>query len=272
MGNRPPRVTFVVPCFNESSELIRESLASLRAQSFTDFECVVIDESTQPQLATACRTECALDVRFIYLHPSERLGLAASLNLGIARSCSEFVARFDSDDICLPDRVAQQVDFLDANSDIGVLGGALEIINKEGRTTAVRQYPTDPDAIERRMQFTNAIAHPTVMARRTVFEQHGFYDPAFRFSEDLELWLRWLNAGVKVSNLPQTLVRYRQDSTNRSGTHWRYNLRARLRHFSVRLLVLRVAGIAVILCWMAIPANLKNWLFRKVIFRRHAQA
>jgi glycosyltransferase involved in cell wall biosynthesis len=270
-SDRFPRVSVVVPCFNEAPELIRESLGSLRAQSFTDFECLVIDESTQPELAEACRAECARDTRFTYVHPSGRLGLAASLNLGVELSRGEYVARFDSDDICLPERLTLQVRFLDDHPEIGVLGGAMDIINESGQTIATRLYPCESTAVEWRMQVTNAIAHPTVMARRQVFEQHGHYDSSFRFSEDLELWLRWLNAGVTFANLPQVLIRYRQNSTNRSSTHWKYNLRARRRHLSANLLPHRLVGMIVILAWMAFPDRLKDQLFRKIVFYRNMQ-
>lgn len=268
-SDKSPRVSVVVPCFNEAPDLIRESLGSLRAQSFTDFECLVIDESTQPERAEACREECARDTRFTYVHPSVRLGLAASLNLGVELSRGEYVARFDSDDICLPERLTLQVGFLDEHPEIDVLGGAMDIINEAGQTTATRLYPCEPTAVERRMQVTNAIAHPTVMARRQVFERHGHYDSSFRFSEDLELWLRWLNAGVTFANLPQVLIRYRQNSTNRSGAHWQYNLQARRRHLSANLLPYRLIGMIVILVWIAVPAGLKDQLFRKIVFYRN---
>lgn len=263
-----PRVTVVVPCFNELPEHIRESLGSLRSQSFTDFECLVIDDSTCKDRAEVCRAECALDARFSYLQPDTRLGLAGSLNLGIEYARGEFIARFDSDDVCLQDRLMEQVRYLESHPEIGVLGGGMEIINEAGLTTAIRSYPTKHNLIERRMQVTNAIAHPTVMVRRSVFDRYGSYDSTFRFSEDLELWLRLINAGVKFANLSSVLVRYRQDSTNRPGAHWQYNLHARWRHLSLKLLPHRVVGLAVILGWMVVPRRLKDQLFRYMLFRK----
>jgi glycosyltransferase involved in cell wall biosynthesis len=263
-----PRVSIVVPSFNESAPIVGASLASLRAQTLQDFECIVVDESTNPASAQACRDSCALDARFVYLHPAQRLGLAGSLNLGVERARAPLVARFDADDLCLPGRLAQQMSLLDAQPEIGVVGGALEVIDESEQHVGVRRYPQAHAQIARRMQLTNAVAHPTVMFRRAVFDAHGGYDRTFRYSEDLELWLRWLNAGVRFANLPDVLVRYRQQSTRRNTTHWRYNLRARLRHFTTPYLLPRIAGIGSVALWMAVPASLQESIFKRLMLRR----
>ena len=263
-----PRVSIVMPSFNETPAVVQASLASVRAQTWSDFECIVVDESTDAERAQACRQACERDARFIYVHPSERIGLPRSLNLGLARARGEYVARFDSDDLCMPDRLAQQVAWLDAQPQIGVVGGALEIIDESGATLAYRGYPLAHRDIARGMQMTTTVAHPTVMFRRALVEQHGGYDPGFRFSEDLDLWLRWINAGVRFANLPQRLVRYRQQNTRRHQNHWRYNLRARLRNFASPYLLRRAAGICCIALWSALPAPLQERVFRALMLRR----
>lgn len=272
MTTAPPRVSLVVPCFNERPEIVQAALDSVHAQTLADFECIVVDESTDPVRAEACRRLCERDPRFVYVHPSERIGLARSLNLGIAQARGEFVARFDSDDICLPQRLADQVAYLQGWPQVGLVGGALEIMDEAGATLAYRHYPEDPAAIARGMQMTTTVAHPTVMFRRELTEQHGGYDPDFRFSEDLDLWLRWLNAGVVFGNLPQVLVRYRQQNTRRHPNHWRYNLRARTRNFASRHLLRRSIGICGIALWSALPASVQEGFFRSLLLKRRQSA
>jgi glycosyltransferase involved in cell wall biosynthesis len=257
-----PRVSIVVPSFNEAPQIVGASLASVRAQTMDDFECIVVDESTDEALARACREVCEADPRFIYIHPSERLGLAGSLNLGLSRARGALIARFDADDLCQPERLALQAAFLDAHPMVDVVGGALEVIDEDGAHQGVRHYPLGHLDIARRMQLTNAMAHPTVMYRRTVVERHGGYDTSFRYSEDLDLWLRWLNAGVRFANLPQVLVCYRQQVTRRNTLHWRYNLRARTRNFGRSFIVRRAAGIGCIAVWSALPAVVQESVFR----------
>ena len=263
-----PRVSLIVPSFNEPEHTLRASLDSLRQQTFADFECIVVDESTRDELASACQRFCLEDARFIYVRPEQRIGLAASLNLGIARARGELIARFDSDDLCVPDRLAQQVAFLDEHSVVSVVGGALEIIGEDERPIALRNYPSEPEDIARGIHLTNTIAHPTVMFRKSLVTTHGGYNSAFRFSEDLELWLRWMNAGVVFANLPNVLVRYRQEQTRRSSRHWRFNLQARLRNFGRRYWWRRLVGIVCVGAWMLVPEAFQEQFFRAWIFSR----
>jgi glycosyltransferase involved in cell wall biosynthesis len=262
-----PRVSVVVPVFNEPASVLAESLASVREQTFADFECLVIDESTDPQLALACRSICELDSRFQYIHPPQRIGLAASLNLGVERARGGYIARFDSDDICLPQRLASQLAFLDAHAEVGVLGGELEIMSDDGRTLAYRNYPQDHATIERRMQSTTSVAHPTVMIRKSLFLAHGGYDPQFRFAEDLDLWLRFINLGVRFANLGEVLVRYRQNSTARNPSHWHFNRKARLHNWHPRHLHLRLIGVVAITIWAWFPVRWQERVFKPLLLR-----
>lgn len=263
-----PLVTILVPSFNEDGTTIRESFEALRQQTWQDFECLVIDESTDAARAAAIQAECDLDSRFKYLRPETRLGLAGSLNFGLSQAKGLFIARCDSDDICLPDRIASQANYLQEHPDIGILGGAMEIIDEDGTHLGYRSYPLEHSSICSAMMLINALAHPTVMFRREVPKLYGGYDPSFRYSEDLELWLRWLNAGVRFANLPQVVLKYRQQSTSRNQAHWAFNRRARWRHFNRRHLILRTVGLVGITVWSKIPKGLQERLFRILIFKR----
>lgn len=263
-----PRVSVIVPVFNEPPSVVVQSLNSIAQQTMTDFECIVVDESTVAVTAECCRAFCAADTRFHYLHPERRVGLAASLNLGIAAARGELLVRFDSDDICVVDRLAMQLSFMDDHPDIDVLGGGLEIIADDETTLALRSYASDHAAIERRFQWLTAVAHPTVMIRADILRRHGGYDPTFRFAEDLDLWLRLLNRGARFANLEVVLVRYRQQHTRRHADHWRYNLKARRKNFSRRQLPRRLAGMCLLSLWSAVPAALQERIFAQMVLRR----
>jgi glycosyltransferase involved in cell wall biosynthesis len=266
-----PLVTVVVPSFNEDPAIVRASLESLRTQSFTDFECIVVDESTRPELADACRSVCSQDPRFIYIHPTERLGLSQSLNHAISNARGQLIARFDSDDVCMPERLELQVAFLRAHPEISVVGGAMDIIGTDGRFIAHRSYPKSSNEIAVAMQLTNAIAHPTVMFRKEAIDIYGGYNPNHRYCEDLDLWLRWMNAGLLFANLQQVLVQYRQDSTRRDQLNWRYNLRVRLSNFSYRHVIRRVIGITCIAAWVVVPGKLQEQIYKLILLSRGNQ-
>jgi glycosyltransferase involved in cell wall biosynthesis len=263
-----PHVSFIVPSFNESPHIIRESLQSVAQQSYINFECIVVDESTDPVSAQACKNICAEDNRFIYVKPKDRLGLAASLNLGLKMARADWVARFDSDDICLPVRLALQMAYLSNNQEVDVLGGGLEIIDEEGATIAFRDYPVDHDSIVRKMHFTTPFAHPTVIYRRELVRNAGGYDCGFRYAEDLDLWLRLLNKKARFANLHEPLVRYRQKCTQRQNKHWHFNLRARLHNFSFQMPLHRLAGIAAIASWSLIPSTVQEFMYKRIILHK----
>lgn len=263
-----PLVSILIPTFNENPDTIALSFQSIRNQTWQDFECLVIDESTDGDKAEAIRRECELDDRFTYIHPESRLGLAGSLNLGLAQARGNLIARCDSDDICLPDRMDAQVSFLENHPEVGIVGGSVEIVDDAGASAGFRHYPCSHKAIYSSMMLTNAMAHPTVMFRKSIADSFGTYDPKFRYAEDLELWLRWLNAGVQFRNLQQVLLKYRQQTTTREIENWRYNLRARVRHYSYTHLLARTLGIVGIAIWSRIPPPLQERLFRVLLFRR----
>jgi len=266
----PPCVSFVVPLFNVSPQILLESLESVMNQSFRDFECIIVDESTDGRSSDVCLDFCRRDSRFRYIQPAVRIGLAASLNLGISLARASLVARFDADDICMNDRLSIQVAFMSQHSEVGVLGGSLEIIDNQGNTLAFRRYPSNDSAIQKKMQFTTPLAHPTVIVRREVFNRCGTYDTAFRNAEDLDLWLRLSNCDVIFANLPDVLVRYRQQFTRRPFRHLQFNLKARLRNFHSKHVGRRILGICLIFFWCAVPPSLQEQIFRRLMLRKVA--
>lgn len=102
------------------------------------------------------------------------------------------------------------------------------------------------------------------MLRRSVIEKFGSYDPTFRKAEDYELWLRFLSSGVIFANLADPLVLYRLATGSKRGREqWRFNLRAKFRHFGFRHLFLRLAGIAIVAAYYALPGSLQNALYEQ---------
>jgi glycosyltransferase involved in cell wall biosynthesis len=267
MNSSIPRVSIVVPTFNEPLHTLKESFESISSQTYGDFECIVVDESTDPNSAKDCRDLSAGDRRFRYIHPKTRIGLAESLNLGISIATAELVARFDADDICLPNRLELQVHFMEESPQIGVLGGELEIIGNQGELLGRRSYPREHSAIARAFQWTTPVAHPTVMFRRGVIEKFGGYDPTFKCAEDLELWLRLLGQEVQFANLGEPLAKYRQPRAIRAPAHWKSNVRARIRNFQSTYLLQRICGIIAISAWSTMPPRLQERVFRQLMIK-----
>lgn len=262
-----PKISILFPVYNENPYILNLSFKSLLSQTFKDFECIVVDDSDELLTIDLCKYYCNMDSRFIYIKPSQRLGLAASLNLALKNASGEFLARFDSDDICMPDRLRCQFNYLNEHPDIDVLGSGIKIIDNRGQVVGRRSYPLRHKSIEHKFIFTNAIAHPAVMAKRSVLLCVGGYDESFKYAEDLELWLRLLNKGFKFHNLDKDLILYRQSGTSRSKSNWQYNIRARFNNLTLKFFIRKVVVIVGIFLWTLLPKFLQELIYKSLMLR-----
>lgn len=198
-----PRVTVLMPVYN-GERYLSEAVESILAQSFTDFEFLIIDDGSSD--GTAALLDTYHDSRIRRVENEKNLGLIATLNRGLDLSCGEYIARMDCDDISLPRRLEKQVAFLDSNQNIGVCGTWFK---KFGAVNKVLRWHTDPDAIRSGLIFTSTLGHPTVMMRRELFRKHAlYYDPAYIHAEDHALWVR-ASRFMLFANLGEVLLLYR---------------------------------------------------------------
>ncbi len=245
-----PRVTVLLPSYMPERDYALACLAGLEAQTYRDFEVLIIDES-KPEVRAfleSCKTGFPLRI----LHPPTRLGLAKSLNYGIAHSTSEFIARHDIDDICEPERLEKQIAYLDAHPEVSAVGSATIKIGANGENLGARHFPVTPPEIRRYSGMRNPFCHSAITLRRSFFEQYGLYHEDME-TEDYELWLRALKQGAKMTNLPEPLVQYRIETHNGKPRprYWRevFGLRASYLawdNLPTRLTGLLLTGIAAI--------------------------
>ncbi len=200
----PPKVTVLMPVYN-GEEFLREAIASILGQTFTDFELLIIDDgSTDRSREIVAGFQ---DGRIRLVCNETNLGIAATLNRGLALAGGEFVARMDSDDRSHPSRLMKQVEFLDANPMVAACGTWLKTFGKD---LAVWRFPLGHDEIKARMLFQNSFPHAPVMLRRDALPADQLqYRPGFPGAEDYDLWVRLMNR-FRLANLPEVLYHYRQ--------------------------------------------------------------
>lgn len=256
-----PLVSVVMPVLNPHPLYFRQAVRSVLTQSFTDFELVIIEDPS-PRSAGEVLAEMA-DPRIRHFLNPRRTSLVDQLNRGLAEARGELVARFDADDICEPKRFENQVAFLQAHLECGVVGTQLRIIDTEGTERGGRFYPQDHAAIIAAMARFNPLAHPSVMYRRDLVMAAGGYQyRKYPANEDYELWSRLARRGVRFANLPEPLIRYRihpegMKSARLHGIirgtlevkqmHWRdrMDLAARARMYAELLLLLLPAPVVL---------------------------
>ena len=137
--------------------------------------------------------------------------MAYSLNTAIQIANGEFIARMDADDISLPIRFEKQIAFLNNNKSIDVCGTACIEIDTAGDELFRKSMPLNNREMEPVIFKINPFIHPTVMLRNTFFKKVGLYNETFLKSQDLELWARAYNSGIKMANLPDFLLLYRME-------------------------------------------------------------
>lgn len=222
----PPRVSIVLPVRNGAATLAR-AIDSLRRQTLQDWELLVVDDhstdATPAVLAALAREETRLRV----LSPTSP-GLVPALNTGLAAARGDLIARMDADDFAHPERLEAQVARLDAEPALGLVSCLVEF---GGDVTAQAGYAlhvdwlntlTTPESIALNRFVESPLAHPSVMFRRELPERHGAYR-AGEFPEDYELWLRWLEAGVRMAKVPRMLLTWHDAPTRLSRSDSRYS-------------------------------------------------
>jgi glycosyltransferase involved in cell wall biosynthesis len=214
-----PRVTVLMTVYNGRGYL-RTAIDSVLTQTFEDFELLIIDDCSTDDSAEII---LAYDDSRIRLIRNERnLGQVASLNRGLGEARGEYVARLDQDDACLPERLARQVAYLDADHKLALVGTWMDVLDDNGELIWELRTEIDDPADCLFLVLTNQLpfAHPTVMFRLQAVRELDGYDVSVRFAEDQDLWRRLFLAGHSGAIVPQTLVHYLAHAGQQSQRHW----------------------------------------------------
>ena len=204
-----PQISVVMPVYN-GEHYLAGAIDSILAQTFADFEFIIVDDGSADGSAAIIREYARRDARIRSLRMDSNQGISNALNQGIAAARGEFIARMDSDDVSLPQRFQTQLDYLRAHPDVGVLGSAMQTVDENLAHQAVWKYPVPHSMIVYRM-LTNSsgFGHPSTMTRRSLLSDVGGYKAAPGGAEDLDLWMR-LASRTRFANLPDTLLLYRR--------------------------------------------------------------
>jgi hypothetical protein len=126
----------------------------------------------------------------------------------------------DADDVSTPDRLKIELDFMEKHSDVGLVGGAVEIINSTGRVLRSHHFPTESRKLKASLLTRCLFCQPTVLIRREALISVGAYRPAFASAEDYDLWLR-IAEHYEIANVAKVVLRYRIHPGQLSALRWR---------------------------------------------------
>jgi glycosyltransferase involved in cell wall biosynthesis len=220
-----PAVTIILPVRDGATTLPR-ALASIRAQTWSDWELLAVDDGSSDGTGKILAATARHDARVRVISAS-RPGLVPALNAGLGAASGDFIARMDADDESHPERLAGQIAMLQGEPALGVVGCLVacggDRTTGEGYALHVDWLNTliTPEQIALNRFIESPHAHPSVMFRRAAVERHGGYREG-DFPEDYELWLRWLDAGVRMAKVPRALLTWHDSPARLSRTDARY--------------------------------------------------
>jgi glycosyltransferase involved in cell wall biosynthesis len=249
-----PAVSVLMPCYN-AAETLDEALDTLACQSFTDFEVIAVDDGSTDATPEMLRRRATQDRRLRIL-AQPHAGIVAALNVGLQACASPYVVRMDTDDRSHPERISQQIAFLEAHPEISlvscqVVGFPAEQVRKGFAVYIewLNSLLSDAD-IRREMFVESPLPHPSVTFRRQAVVQVGGYQD-HGWPEDYDLWLRLYLAGAHFAKLPQVLLDWREHPARLTRTDSRYSLENFLRLKAFYLGRGPLAGRDAVIVWGA---------------------
>lgn len=203
---KPPKVTVLMPVYN-AEKFLAQAIESILSQTFRDFEFLIIDDGSSDQSLDIIKGFGVQDKR-IRVVARKNKGLVATLNEGLSIAQGKYVARQDADDISEKKRLEKQIEYLENDSSVGLVGTNYHVIDDGGRVTATTDVFTSPDDLKLVEVFFNHFGHGTIMARADLMTKHG-YDITYKHAEDYDLWVR-LSHEARIANLSEPLYQWRQ--------------------------------------------------------------
>lgn len=208
-----PQVSVILPVFN-AEKYICESIKSILAQTFIDFELIIINDGSTDSSEELIKK--FKDDRIIYLENESNLGIIETLNIAIEVSKGLFIARMDADDIAHPQRFEIQVKFLKNNPKYVIVGSFASIIDENSfKKHGTLIVPQNNIEIKTHSFFHSPFVHPSILIRRDVLSKFK-YSKDYPLAEDYFLWIKVLEK-FNGFNLSDYLIKYRIHNSNSSS-------------------------------------------------------
>lgn len=209
-----PVISVLMPVYN-AEKFLTEAIESIINQEFSDFEYIIINDFSNDRTADILKVFQKRDQRIRIINNQARLGIARSLNRGLALARGSYLARMDGDDISDATRFGKQKEFLDCHPEAGIVGSWFRVIDADNRLQwQVSPFCDHKDLFSFSLA-TNQFCHGSIMGRKEVFRNLQGYNAQFEPADDYDLWLRVMEK-YRVYNLADYLYQLRthQDSVS----------------------------------------------------------
>lgn len=198
-----PKVSVIIPAYN-AERFIAQTLNSVLAQTFQNFEVIVVDDGSKDKTAKIAESYGA-PVRCI---KKANGGVSVARNLGMKEACGDYIAFLDADDLWHATKLEKQVGFLDENPEVGLCFTWIERIDENGKLLRRGEISDYADYCEALLLYLCFVTCSSVMLRKKIAEKTSGFDSRYTNYEDLEYWLR-LSLITDFAAVPEYLLQYR---------------------------------------------------------------
>ena len=212
-------VSVIMSTYKEEEIFLRQAIESILNQTYKDFEYIIILDNPDNDLHKRIIQEYTNDDKRIKFYVNEKnMGLTASLNKGLGLAKGKYICRMDADDISINNRIEIQKKYIEEN-DYDLIGGISQMIDENGKSIySIKKVPTNMDKIKKALRYNQIISHPTWFGKKEVFEKLNGYRN-MPLCEDYDFTLRAVLNGYKISNIDETVLKYRMTSSSISRSN-----------------------------------------------------
>ena len=205
--NIVPKISLIMSVYN-GEDYLAETVESVLCQTFTEWEFIIINDCSTDNTSKILAEYASKDAR-VKVHTNKtNLRLPSSLNKALSLAEGKYIARMDADDICMPDRLQKQYDFMEANPNVDLSSCRFLTLKNGVYSSGGCGGKGDSESIKALLLVTNPILHPGIIAKADVIKELG-YDKNFTCTEDMELWTRFVLNNKRVEILSEYLMIYR---------------------------------------------------------------
>lgn len=207
-----PKVSVIIPTYN-SAHFIIEAVDSVLAQTFTDFEVLVVDDGSKDNTKEVLTEKYGDSIQYFY---KENGGVSKARNFGIENANGKYVAFLDSDDAWIPEKLEKQITALEKNSENKACYSSFYLCDENLNPTGINPSDRKADALTDLLLIGNVVATPsTVIAEKELFQQVGGFDDQLSQCADWEMWIR-LATKTEFIYIDEPLLKYRIHGANMS--------------------------------------------------------
>jgi len=262
-----PAISVLMTSYNEEL-YIKDALNSILAQTFTDFEIIIIDDGSQDLTCDIVAEIAKADDRIVFYKNELNIGIFPSLNKGLELARGRYIVKMDSDDWSYPDRIEKQFAFMEAHPDVVISGGSMEVCDSELNVLNKRAYNLTDEAVRMKLFRYSPFCHPTTIYRRDAALKAKGYNEALLAAGDYDFYFR-IGVYGKFANLSDVLLKYRSNPGSISHTKSKIQEKNtfKIRYDAVREYNYKIGffdifyNVAQYIGMIILPQKVKYWIF-----------